>query len=39
MYTLRVVRYYNRLYREVVAAPSLDMFMARLGGAPNNLVW
>ncbi|PKU45560.1 hypothetical protein llap_4134 [Limosa lapponica baueri] len=37
-FTLRVVRHWNRLPREVVAAPSLKVFKARLGGALSNLV-
>jgi len=34
---MRVVRYWNRLPREVVAAPSLEVFRARLDGALSNL--
>ncbi|KGL92598.1 hypothetical protein N301_07805, partial [Charadrius vociferus] len=37
-FTLRVVRHWNRLPREVVEAPSLDMFKARLDVALGNLV-
>ena len=33
-----VVRYWNRLPREVVDAPSPKLFKARLDGAFNNLV-
>jgi len=34
-----VVKHWNRLRREVVAAPSLEMFQARLHGSLSNLVW
>ncbi|GAB0188737.1 hypothetical protein GRJ2_001339000 [Grus japonensis] len=37
-FTVRVVRHWNRLPREVVAAPSLEVFKARLDGALCNLV-
>ena len=37
-FTVRVVRHWNRLPREVVAAPSLAVFKARLDGALGNLV-
>ncbi|KGL98042.1 hypothetical protein N301_05853, partial [Charadrius vociferus] len=37
-FTLRVVRRWNRLPREVVEAPSLDVFKARLDVALGNLV-
>ncbi|KGL95858.1 hypothetical protein N301_06820, partial [Charadrius vociferus] len=37
-FTVRVVRHWNRLPREVVAAPSLEAFKARLDGALSNLV-
>ncbi|KFO72883.1 hypothetical protein N303_04106, partial [Cuculus canorus] len=36
--TLRVVRHWHRLPREVVAAPSLKVFKARLDGALGSLV-
>ncbi|KFV95979.1 hypothetical protein N327_12984, partial [Fulmarus glacialis] len=36
--TVRVVRHWNRLPREVVDAPSLEVFKARLNGALSNLV-
>ncbi|KFQ04680.1 hypothetical protein N329_03459, partial [Haliaeetus albicilla] len=37
-FTMRVVRHWNRLPREVVDAPSLKVFKARLDGALRNLV-
>ncbi|KFQ86933.1 hypothetical protein N337_12790, partial [Phoenicopterus ruber ruber] len=37
-FTLRVVRHWNRLPREVVDAPCLEVFKARLDGALSNLV-
>ncbi|KFP51918.1 hypothetical protein N323_05801, partial [Cathartes aura] len=37
-FTIRVVRHWNRLPREVVDAPSLEVFQARLDGALSNLV-
>ncbi|KGL88926.1 hypothetical protein N301_12205, partial [Charadrius vociferus] len=37
-FTLRVVRHWNRLPREVVEAPSLEVFKARLEVALGNLV-
>jgi len=37
-YTTRVVRHWNRLSREAVDAPSLEVFKARLDGALSNLV-
>jgi len=37
---VRVVRrHWNRLPREVVDIPSLEVFRARLDGALSNLVW
>jgi len=37
-FTMRVVRHWNRLPRETMAAPSLAVFKARLDGALSNLV-
>ncbi|KFU98236.1 hypothetical protein N340_04495, partial [Tauraco erythrolophus] len=37
-FTQRVVRYWNRLPREVVDAPSLEVFKARLDEALGNLI-
>ncbi|KFW04440.1 hypothetical protein N327_09952, partial [Fulmarus glacialis] len=37
-FTMRVVRCWNRLPREVVDAPFLEVFKARLDGALSNLV-
>ncbi|GAB0178051.1 hypothetical protein GRJ2_000270400 [Grus japonensis] len=37
-FTMRVVRHWNRLPREAVDAPSLEVFKARLDGALGNLV-
>ena len=37
-FTRRVVRCWNGLSREVVDAPSLEVFKARLDGALGNLV-
>ncbi|KGL92597.1 hypothetical protein N301_07803, partial [Charadrius vociferus] len=37
-FLLRVVRHWNRLPREAVEAPSLEVFKARLDGALSNLV-
>ncbi|KFO60076.1 hypothetical protein N302_10804, partial [Corvus brachyrhynchos] len=36
-FTVRVVRHWNRLPREAVDAPSIEMFKARLDGALSNL--
>ncbi|KFM05740.1 hypothetical protein AS27_15900, partial [Aptenodytes forsteri] len=37
-FTMRVVRHWNRLPREVTDAPSLEVFKARLDRALSNLV-
>jgi len=37
-FPMRVVKHWTRLTREVVAAPSLAVFEARLDGALSNLV-
>ncbi|KFZ57896.1 hypothetical protein N321_01605, partial [Antrostomus carolinensis] len=37
-FTVRVVRHWNRLPKEVVDAPSLEVFKARLDEALSNLV-
>ena len=38
-FTQRVVRHWNRLPKEVVDAPSLEAFKARLDVALGSLVW
>jgi len=38
-FPMRVVKHWPRLPREAVAAPSLEVFKARLDGALSNLVW
>ncbi|KFV16140.1 hypothetical protein N340_06404, partial [Tauraco erythrolophus] len=38
VFTLRVVKHWNRLPREVVVASSLEVFKARLDEALSNLV-
>jgi len=38
-FTMKVVRHWPRLPREAVAAPSLEVFKARLDGALSNLGW
>ncbi|KFW75726.1 hypothetical protein N305_00577, partial [Manacus vitellinus] len=38
LFTIKVVRHWNRLPRKVVDAPSLKVFKARLDGALNNLL-
>ena len=38
IFPMRVVRCWNRLPREAVDAPSLDVFKARLDGAQADLV-
>ncbi|KAK4829619.1 hypothetical protein QYF61_005746 [Mycteria americana] len=37
-FTMRVLRHWNRLPREAVDAPSLEVFKARLDGALSNLL-
>ncbi|KFP23223.1 hypothetical protein Z169_04917, partial [Egretta garzetta] len=37
-FTMRVVKHWNGLPREVVKAPSLEIFKARLDGALSNLI-
>ncbi|KFP14857.1 hypothetical protein Z169_16101, partial [Egretta garzetta] len=37
-FTVRVVKHWNRLPREVVEAPSLEAFKARLDGAVSSLI-
>jgi len=37
-FTLRVLKRWNRLPREVVETPSVEIFKARLNGALSNLV-
>ncbi|KFR12130.1 hypothetical protein N306_10914, partial [Opisthocomus hoazin] len=37
-FTMRVVKHWNRLPREVVESPSLETFKARLDRALSNLV-
>ncbi|KFP11663.1 hypothetical protein Z169_06852, partial [Egretta garzetta] len=37
-FTMRIVKHWNRLPREVVEAPSLETFKARLDGALSNLI-
>ncbi|KFR13546.1 hypothetical protein N306_02224, partial [Opisthocomus hoazin] len=37
-FTMRVVKHWNRLPREIVDAPSLKTFKARLDGALSHLV-
>ena len=39
LFTRRVVTRWNRLPKEVVDAPSLEAFKARLDGALSNLVY
>ena len=36
---MRVMKHWNKLPREVVEAPFLEIFKARLDGALSNLVW
>jgi len=39
VFTVRVVKPWHRLPREVVDAPSLATFKVRLDGALSNLIW
>ncbi|KFU88377.1 hypothetical protein M959_02861, partial [Chaetura pelagica] len=38
IFTVRVVRHWNRLPREVVDGPTLEAFKAKLDGALSSLV-
>jgi len=38
LFTMRVGRHCHRLLRDALAAPSLEVFKTRLGGALSNLV-
>ena len=38
LFTIRMVRHWNRLTREVVDAPSLETFKVRLVRALSNLI-
>ena len=38
-FTVRMLRHWNRLPREVVDAPTLEAFKARLDGAVSSLVY
>jgi len=38
-FLMKVVRHWNRLPREAVDAPYLEIFKARLDGALSNLFW
>jgi len=38
VFTMRVVKYWHRLPREAVDAPSLEIFKARLDGALRHLI-
>jgi len=38
VFTIRVLRHWNRLPREVVDAPFLDTFKVSLDGALSNLI-
>ena len=37
-FTMRVMRHWNRLPREVIGAPSLEVFKARLDASLSNVV-
>jgi len=36
---MQVVKHWHRVPRDVVDAPSLEKFKARLDGALSNLIW
>ena len=38
-FTVRVVRHWNRLFRDVVDKPSMETFKARLNQALGNLIY
>jgi len=38
LFTMRVVKHWNKLPREVLNAPSLETLKVRLNGAPSNLI-
>jgi len=38
-FTMRLVKHWHRLPRDVVEAPPLETFKVRLDGALSNLVW
>jgi len=38
LFTMRVVKHWNRLPREAVDAPTLEVFKARMDGALSNVV-
>lgn len=38
-FTMRLVKHWNRLHREVVAAPSLQAFTVKLDMALSNLIY
>ncbi|GAB0185465.1 hypothetical protein GRJ2_001011800 [Grus japonensis] len=38
LFTVKVMRYWNRYPRDAVAAPSLEVFKSRLDGALGNVV-
>jgi len=38
LFTMRVVKHWNRLPREVVESPSLETFKTRLDRALSNLI-
>jgi len=37
-FTIRMVKHWHRLPREVVDTPSLETFKARLNGTPSDLI-